>query len=78
MQKIFIESQVRNLISQVSNNEITFSRFVEILNEEAEKTILTVKMQKIHLQNEVYKLTDKLIDAGVEKPAIRIDQTKNA
>ena len=78
MQKIFIESQVRNLISQVSNDEITFSRFVEILNEEADKTISTVKMQKIHLQNEIDRLTDKLIAAGIEKPAIRIDLSRNA
>lgn len=78
MQKIFIESQVKNLISQVSNDEITFSRFVEILNEEADKTISTVKMQKIHLQNEVDSLTDRLIVAGLEKHAIRIDLSRNA
>lgn len=78
MKKIFIEAFVRDLISQVSKEEITFSRFVELLNEEADKTISVTKMQKIHLQNEVDIMTKRLIEAGLEKPAIRIDLSRNA
>ena len=36
MQKTFKEAQLRDLLSQVQNEKITFSRFVEILNEHAE------------------------------------------
>mgnify|MGYP003431665824 CR=1 FL=1 len=36
MQKTFKVSQVRNLLNQVHNEQITFSRFVEILNEQVE------------------------------------------
>lgn len=36
MQKTFKVSQVRGLLNQVHNEKITFSRFVEILNEHAE------------------------------------------
>jgi len=36
MQKTFKVSQVRDLLNQVHNEKITFSRFVEILNELAE------------------------------------------
>lgn len=78
MKKIFIENHVRNLINQVSSEEITFSRFVEILNQEADLEIQSVKKQKIHLQSQVDNLTDRLIDSGIEKPAIRIDQSRNA
>lgn len=35
-QKTFKVSQVRDLLNQVHNEKITFSRFVEILNEVAE------------------------------------------
>lgn len=35
MNKIFIEAQVRDLLNQLHREEITFSRFVEILNEYA-------------------------------------------
>lgn len=33
MNKTFKVAQVRNLLNQVNNEQITFSRFVEILNE---------------------------------------------
>ena len=36
MQKTFKVAQVRDLLNQVHNEKITFSRFVEILNEHAE------------------------------------------
>lgn len=36
MQKTFKVAQVRDLLNQVQNEKITFSRFVEILNELAE------------------------------------------
>lgn len=36
MQKTFKVAQVRDLLNQVHNEKITFSRFVEILNEYAE------------------------------------------
>ena len=36
MQKTFKVSQVRDLLNQVHNEKITFSRFVEILNEQVE------------------------------------------
>lgn len=78
MKKIFIEAFVRDLISQLSKEEITFSRFVELLNEEADKTISVTKMQKINLQNEVDIMTKRLIEAGLEKPTIRIDLSHNA
>lgn len=67
MKKIFIEAFVRDLISQLSKEEITFSRFVELLNEEADKTISVTKMQKINLQNEVDIMTKRLIEAELEK-----------
>lgn len=35
MEKIFKVSQVRDLLNQVFRDKITFSRFVEILNEHA-------------------------------------------
>ena len=35
MEKIFKVSQIRELLNQVYNEKITFSRFVEILNEQA-------------------------------------------
>ena len=34
MKKTFFVAQIRNLLNQVHNEKITFSRFVEILNEE--------------------------------------------
>ncbi len=36
MEKTFKVSQVRELLDQVFNEKITFSRFVEILNEQVE------------------------------------------
>lgn len=36
MKKTFKVAQVRDLLNQVHNEKITFSRFVEILNEHAE------------------------------------------
>jgi hypothetical protein len=36
MQKTFKVAQVRDLLNQVHNEKISFSRFVEILNEHAE------------------------------------------
>ena len=36
MQKTFKVAQVRDLLNQVHNEKITFSRFVEILNEHGE------------------------------------------
>ena len=36
MQKTFKVAQVRDLLNQVHNEKITFSRFVEILNEHAD------------------------------------------
>jgi hypothetical protein len=36
MQKTFKVAQVRDLLNQVHNEKITFTRFVEILNEHAE------------------------------------------
>jgi len=38
--KIFGVAQVRDLLNQVHNEKITFSRFVEILNELATKNLL--------------------------------------
>ena len=38
VEKIFKVAQVRDLLNQVYNDKITFSRFVEILNENASKT----------------------------------------
>lgn len=38
IEKIFKVAQVRDLLNQVYNDKITFSRFVEILNENANKT----------------------------------------
>lgn len=35
MNKIFKVSQIRDLLNQVYNEKISFSRFVEILNQEA-------------------------------------------
>lgn len=35
MEKIFKVSQIRDLLNQVYNEKISFSRFVEILNEQA-------------------------------------------
>ena len=37
MKKTFFVAQIRNLLNQVHNEKITFSRFVEILNEEVER-----------------------------------------
>lgn len=37
MKKTFFVAQIRNLLNQVHNDKITFSRFVEILNEEVER-----------------------------------------
>lgn len=50
MQKTFKVSQVRDLLNQVYNEKITFSRFVEILNEQAESKI----------KNDIRKLDDTL------------------
>jgi hypothetical protein len=36
MKKVFKEAEIKDLISKVSGNEITFSRLVEILNEKVE------------------------------------------
>jgi hypothetical protein len=36
MEKIFKVAQIRELLNQVYSDKITFSRFVEILNEKAE------------------------------------------
>jgi len=37
MEKPFIEAEIRDLLKQVDKGEISFSRFVEILNEKASK-----------------------------------------
>lgn len=37
MKKIFKVAQIKDLLNQVYNEEITFSRFVEILNEHASR-----------------------------------------
>lgn len=42
MKKTFKVSQVRDLLNQVYNEKITFSRFVEILNEHAEGKVLSI------------------------------------
>ena len=39
MNKIFKVAQVRDLLNQVHNEKISFSRFVEILNEIANKNL---------------------------------------
>lgn len=37
MDKTFKVAQVRDLLNQVNNEQITFSRFVEILNEQVDR-----------------------------------------
>lgn len=44
MKKTFFVAQIRNLLNQVHNEKITFSRFVEILNEEVER------QRKFHIE----------------------------
>lgn len=40
MEKTFKVAQIRDLLNQVYNEKITFSRFVEILNEQADLKII--------------------------------------
>lgn len=54
--KIFKVSQIRELLNQVYNEKITFSRFVEILNEQsapknARDLISTIKINKANLEH---------------------------
>ena len=58
MQKTFKVAQVRDLLNQVHNEKITFSRFVEVLNEKAE---------------EHYSKVKKLNDPAVIKSAFKCD-----
>jgi hypothetical protein len=56
MKKKFKVSQIRDLLNQVYNEKITFSRFVEILNEQAETKdikdlISTIKVDKANLEH---------------------------
>ncbi len=56
MKKKFKVSQIRDLLNQVYNEKITFSRFVEILNEQAETKdikdlISTIKVDKAKLEH---------------------------
>lgn len=57
MQKTFKVAQVRDLLNQVHNEKITFSRFVEILNEHADL---------MFGKNEVNRSMHKTIDEQVE------------
>ena len=55
-EKKFKVSQIRDLLNQVYNEKITFSRFVEILNEQAETKdikdlISTIKVDKANLEH---------------------------
>lgn len=56
-------SQVRDLINQVMNEKISFSRFVEILNENKQPITLSygerlfTETEISQLQNEVHKIT---------------------
>lgn len=43
MKKIFKVAQIRDLLNQVHNEKISFSRMVEIMNEIANKEIKDVK-----------------------------------
>ena len=54
--KTFKVSQIRDLLNQVYNEKITFSRFVEILNEQsapknARDLIDTIKVDKANLEH---------------------------
>lgn len=53
MEKIFTVAQIRDLLKQVSEEKITFSRFVEILNEHAQ--VVKVEM---NFKEELQKLSE--------------------
>jgi len=53
MNKIFNVAQVRNLLNQLNNEEITFSRFVEILNE-AQKEAYNQAKREMFLNMQYY------------------------
>jgi hypothetical protein len=44
MEKVFKVSQIRDLFNQVLNEKISFSRFVEILNENANKKTFDINI----------------------------------
>ena len=56
-------AQVRDLLNQVMNEKISFSRFVEILNENKQPLVLSsgerlfTEAEISQLQNEVHKIT---------------------
>ncbi len=47
MEKIFKVAQVRDLLNQVHNEKISFSRMVEILNEQASGHITKIQAKSI-------------------------------
>lgn len=42
--KVFKVAQIRDLLSQVNNETITFSRFVEVLNEQANRVFVNAEL----------------------------------
>ena len=56
-------AQVRDLLNQVMNEKITFSRFVEILNESKQPIKLNsgerlfTESEIVHLQSNIHKIT---------------------
>lgn len=47
MKKLFIEAQIKDLLNQVHNEKITFSRFVEILNEQVNEQFKEIELALI-------------------------------
>jgi hypothetical protein len=70
MQKTFKVAQVRDLLNQVHNEKITFSRFVEILNEQT-SGVRKVNIDKLSVQyedkltaiNEIRAKVNEIVDS---------------